>query len=35
MVDTGISLFKGGYRTGGFSRPNRFRAMDAICQNPE
>lgn len=34
MVDTGLSLFQEGYRIGGVTRPNRFRAMDDICRNP-
>ncbi len=35
MVDTGLSLFEEGYRIGGTTRPERFKAMDAICRNPQ
>lgn len=35
MVDTGLSLFQEGYRMGGTTRPNRFKAMAAVCRNPE
>lgn len=34
MVDTGLSLFQEGYRIGGVTRPERFKAMDKICRNP-
>lgn len=35
MIDTGLSLFHEGYRIGGTVRPQRFKAMEAICRNPE
>ena len=35
MVDTGLSLFQEGYRIGGVTRPNRFKAMEEICRNPQ
>lgn len=35
MIDTGLSLFHEGYRIGGITRPDRFKAMDAVCRNPE
>lgn len=34
MVDTGLSLFQEGYRIGGLTRPERFKAMDKICRDP-
>ena len=34
MVDTGPSLFQEGYRIGGFTRPERFKAMDQVCRDP-
>src|SRR5262245_40338335 len=34
MVDTGLSLFQEGYRIGGVTRPERFKAMDMICRDP-
>ena len=35
MRDTGLSLFQEGYRIGGTTRPERFKAMDAVARNPE
>jgi predicted acyl esterase len=35
MTDTGLSLFHEGYRIGGTTRPERFKAMDVFCRNPE
>ena len=35
MIDTGLSLFHEGYRIGGTTRPERFKAMDAVCRDPE
>lgn len=35
MIDTGLSLFHEGYRIGGATRPERFKAMDAMCRNPQ
>ena len=35
MIDTGLSLFHEGYRIGGATRPERFKAMDAVCRDPE
>jgi len=35
MVDTGLSLFHEGYRIGGTTRPERFKAMARNCRNPE
>ena len=34
MIDTGLSLFHEGYRIGGTTRPERFKAMDAVCRDP-
>jgi predicted acyl esterase len=34
MTDTGLSLFQEGYRIGGATRPERFKAMDANCRVP-
>ena len=34
MTDTGLSLFHEGYRIGGTTRPERFKAMDSICRDP-
>lgn len=34
MTDTGLSLFQEGYRIGGITRPNRFKAMDDVARNP-
>jgi predicted acyl esterase len=34
MVDTGLSLFQEGYRIGGLTRPERFKAMDKVCRDP-
>ncbi len=34
MVDTGLSLFQEGYRIGGVTRPERFRAFRDNCRNP-
>jgi predicted acyl esterase len=34
MIDTGLSLFHEGYRIGGTTRSERFRAMDAVCRDP-
>jgi predicted acyl esterase len=34
MIDTGLSLFQEGYRIGGTTRPERFKAMDAVCRDP-
>lgn len=34
MIDTGLSLYHEGYRIGGTSRPERFKAMDAVCRVP-
>jgi predicted acyl esterase len=35
MVDTGLSLFHEGYRIGGTTRPERFKALASNCRNPE
>jgi predicted acyl esterase len=35
MIDTGLSLFHEGYRIGGTTRPERFKAMEAVCREPE
>ncbi|MSR60404.1 MAG: CocE/NonD family hydrolase [Planctomycetaceae bacterium] len=35
MIDTGLSLYQEGYRIGGTTRPERFKAMDAVCRVPE
>lgn len=35
MIDTGLSLFHEGYRIGGATRPVRFKAMGAVCRNPD
>jgi predicted acyl esterase len=35
MTDTGLSLFHEGYRIGGTTRPERFKAMNVYCRNPE
>jgi predicted acyl esterase len=35
MIDTGLSLFHEGYRIGGVTRPERFKAMEAVCREPE
>lgn len=35
MIDTGLSLYHEGYRIGGTTRPERFKAMDAVCRVPE
>jgi len=34
MIDTGLSLFHEGYRIGGTTRPERFKAMDVNCRQP-
>jgi predicted acyl esterase len=34
MVDTGLSLFQEGYRIGGLTRPDRFKAMEKVCRDP-
>ncbi|HLJ09737.1 MAG TPA: CocE/NonD family hydrolase [Planctomycetaceae bacterium] len=34
MIDTGLSLFQEGYRIGGTTRPERFKALDAVCRDP-
>ncbi len=34
MIDTGLSLFHEGYRIGGITRPQRFKAMADVCRNP-
>src|SRR6478736_2356282 len=34
MVDTGLSLFQEGYRIGGTTRPERFKAMDKVAREP-
>jgi uncharacterized protein len=34
MIDTGLSLYQEGYRIGGTTRPERFKAMDAVCRDP-
>lgn len=34
MVDTGLSLFQEGYRIGGVTRPERFKAMDKVAREP-
>ena len=34
MVDTGLSLFQEGYRIGGLTRPERFKAMDKVARDP-
>ncbi len=34
MIDTGLSLYQEGYRIGGATRPERFKAMDMVCRNP-
>lgn len=35
MIDTGLSLFHEGYRIGGATKPERFKAMDRVCRVPE
>lgn len=35
MVDTGLSLFQEGYRIGGVTRPERFKAFRDNCRTPE
>jgi predicted acyl esterase len=35
MIDTGLSLFHEGYRIGGATKPERFKAMAAVCRNPD
>lgn len=35
MEDTGLSLFHEGYRIGGITRPERFKALAKICRNPD
>jgi predicted acyl esterase len=35
MTDTGLSLFHEGYRIGGTTRPERFKAMEAVCRSAE
>lgn len=35
MIDTGLSLYHEGYRIGGTTRPERFKAMDAVCRDPQ
>ncbi|MFM8188893.1 MAG: CocE/NonD family hydrolase [Pirellula sp.] len=35
MVDTGLSLFHEGYRIGGTTRPERFKALRQVCRNPQ
>ena len=35
MIDTGLSLFQEGYRIGGATRPERFKAMADVCRNKE
>lgn len=35
MEDTGLSLFHEGYRLGGTTRPERFKAMRKVCRVPE
>lgn len=34
MIDTGLSLFQEGYRIGGATRPERFKAMADVCRDP-
>ena len=34
MTDTGLSLYQEGYRIGGVTRPERFKAMGKIARNP-
>ena len=34
MVDTGLSLFQEGYRIGGVTRPERFKAMGNVSRDP-
>lgn len=35
MIDTGLSLYHEGYRIGGTTRPERFKAMGTVCRVPE
>lgn len=35
MIDTGLSLYHEGYRIGGVTRPERFKAMDKVARVPE
>ncbi|MBI3824139.1 MAG: CocE/NonD family hydrolase [Planctomycetes bacterium] len=35
MEDTGLSLFHEGYRIGGITRPERFKAMAKVCRDPD
>ena len=35
MTDTGLSLFHEGYRIGGTTRPQRFKALADVCRNPD
>lgn len=34
MVDTGLSLFHEGYRIGGVTRLDRFKALEKVCRKP-
>ena len=34
MIDTGLSLYQEGYRIGGITRPERFKALDSVCRVP-
>lgn len=34
MTDTGLSLFQEGYRIGGLTKPERFKAMGDVCRDP-
>ena len=34
LIDTGLSLYHEGYRIGGTTRPERFKAMEAVCRDP-
>ncbi|MBI3875367.1 MAG: CocE/NonD family hydrolase [Verrucomicrobia bacterium] len=34
MTDTGLSLYQEGYRIGGVTRPNRFKAMGSVARDP-
>lgn len=34
MTDTGLSLYQEGYRIGGVTRPERFKAMGSVARDP-
>lgn len=35
MIDTGLSLYHEGYRIGGVTRPERFKALEKVARVPE